>query len=277
MSSHARRTQTTGCACVLRFRAFLFCCLLLLTVAVVCTSCTARRVVEEYGQRETETTEPTEAEPVYPDRMRLDARIEFASHVVMVRVTGVDDIDIRQIRRIGEEEAQTVLEFRYYVELLDVLMDIPGTMQKGESTVVTVMSGRLPANDALDILEHKPNRTECGVLTGAPYAETDDVVSCYYDTPPMEIGGTYLMLLYEDTYASPAPTDVGGGFLWECDGDRVYHTRDRILHPLTVDALLADVQTVIDGRMGIFDEYRYSDTFDEKLAEKQMAADRNAE
>ncbi len=251
--------------------------MLLLTAALVCTSCTSCVVVERYGRVPEETATVTEDAPVYPDRMRLDARIEFASHVAMVRVTGVDDIDIRQIRRIGEEEAQTVLEFRYHVEVLDVLMDIPGTLQAGMQTVIVSNSGMLLAGEALDILEHKPEREEYGVLPAEAYAENEYIVSTDYDTPPIEVGKTYLVLLQWDEYSTPTLTDVGCDYLWECDGERVYHTRARKRHELTTDALLASVQAMIDSRTGIFAQYRFGKDFDEALAKQQMAADARSE
>lgn len=214
-----------------------------------------RIIVEEFGY-----IEPSMSSRI-ADINNLEAITELSSHVIVGKVTDIEDITYTEIG---------LFNFQYAVEVTDLLMDARNSLTIGDRLSVTSSEGILKAADAAAMVADTPRAKKLGILQGA-YADNEYILSSTYDAIPIEVGKTYLMFLSDEYLENEGVyAESGRMFLYEIE-DQVVHTgRAMTLSEDSTDDVIDTIMAQIALRTGRADEIG-SSAYMWELAERQAA------
>lgn len=214
-----------------------------------------RIIVEEFGY-----TEMSMGMRI-ADINNLEAITELSSHVILGKVTGIEDITYTEIGQFS---------FQYTVEVVDILMDARDSMTIDDVLSVTSAEGILKARDAAAMVAGTSRAKKLGILQGE-YADNEYILSSMYDAIPIEVGKTYLMFLTDEYLENEGVyAESGRMFLYEIDGQTVHSGRAMTLSEASADNVIDTILAQIAQRTGRADEIG-SSAYMLELGERQAA------
>lgn len=239
----------------MRKMSFFSIAMILLIVSLCSCQAEERIIVQEFG-----FTTPSMGFAI-ADVNNIEAVTELSSQVVLCHVDSLEEVEFTDTNNFN---------FRYKIEILDILMDTSEALQAGDIIEVTSSEGILKASEAAALIKDTPRAQKLGILQGE-YQDNEYIVSSTWDAIPIEVGKTYVMYLTDRYLESEGVyAESGRSFLYEYSGKTIYSSRSMEKSDTSLAAVISDIEAQIALRTGRADEVG-ADQYMEELGARQQA------
>ena len=210
-------------------------------------------IVEEFGY-----VNPSMSSQI-ADVNNLEAVTELASHIIKCKVKSLDDITYNDIN---------LFNFKYSVEVIDIMLDVNDTLKSGDIISVTSSEGIMKASDAAAMIKDTPRAKKLGILQDE-YQDNEYITSSTWDAIPIEVGKTYIMFITDRYLADEGVyAESGRRFLYEVEEQTAFSGRAMTADAKSTNDILNDIASQIELRTGRVDEVG-AEQYIRELGERQ--------
>ncbi|MCQ2431397.1 MAG: hypothetical protein MJ175_02205 [Clostridia bacterium] len=212
-----------------------------------------RVIVQEFGY-----ISPSMSSQI-ADVNNLEAVTEISSHIIKCEIKSLDNVIYTDTDEFN---------FEYSVEVVEIMLDVSGTLAVGDIIPVTSSEGIMKASEAAKMIKDSPRAKKFGILQGK-YNDNDYITSSTWDAIPIEVGKTYIMFITDRYYADEGVyAESGRSFLFEVEEQSVYSSRAMTRNKKTTNDIVSEILAQIEVRTGRADEVGV-DQYMIELGEKQ--------
>lgn len=198
-----------------------------------------RIIVEEFGY-----INPSMSSQI-AEVNNLEAVTELSSHIIKCKIKSLDDITYTDVH---------LFSFEYSVEVIDIMLDVNGTLESGDIISVTSSEGIIKAAEAAAMIKATPRAKKLGILQGE-YQDNEYITSSTWDAMPIEVGKTYIMFITDRYLADEGVyAESGRSFLYKVEEQTVFSGRTMAANEQSTNAILNDIISQIEVRTGRADE-----------------------
>ena len=171
----------------------------------------------------------------------IEAITELSSQILMCEITNTESVTLTDM---------DILDFVYRAEIRKIYLDTGGTLQAGDSILISTSEGVIQASAFQELTKHSPHAQKYG-YANQTFQPNEYFTASTFNAIPIETGKQYIVYLTDDYLQSEnVYAEIGREYLYECTDSTVRQGLNQTKTSLTLTDLETQIAADLAARTG---------------------------